>query len=171
VSKKGEWIMRTKTRLLTLALAACTVFGSSAYASDVKIMAGAACQPRSPQDRQDIFVLLDGVTNTNPTDPAFVLCPIVRDNTSPSPNGVLQVNLQVRESSNGELVSCILETRRTNGTELEKDEAATDSGNLSLAVLQTNTLNSYHVLQCNLPPGSGIITYRYVEPSPTDRNN
>lgn len=163
--------MRPKTRLMTLALAACTVLGSSAYASDVKIMAGAACQPRSPQDRQDILVLSIGAINTNPADPAFVLCPIVRDNTSPSPNGLLQVNLQVRGSSNGELVSCLLETRSTNGTELAQDEAATDSGNLGLTVHQTNTIESYHVLQCKLPPGSGIITYRYAEPSPTDRNN
>jgi hypothetical protein len=41
-------------RVMALALVTCAVFGSSAYASDAKVMAGAACQPRLPGDRDDV---------------------------------------------------------------------------------------------------------------------
>ena len=80
--------MRPPMRVMALALLTCAVFGSSAYASDAQVMAGAACQPRLPDDRDDIAVLFDGATNIEDdvTDPtAFVLCPIVRDNTRAHP--------------------------------------------------------------------------------------
>ena len=67
--------MKTTQWLMAFALVALAAFGSSADASDAKVMSGAACQPRSVNDREDIVVLVDGVTNVNPTDPAFVVCP------------------------------------------------------------------------------------------------
>jgi hypothetical protein len=91
--------MRPTMRVMALALVTCAVFGSSAYASDAKVMAGAACQPRLPGDRDDIAVLFDGATNIDDdvTDPtAFVLCPIVRDNT-PSPTRAGYCNMRTLE--------------------------------------------------------------------------
>src|SRR5438094_8507054 len=120
--------MRTKMRLMALALVTCATFGSSTYASDAKVMAGAACQPRSANDRQDILVLVDGVTNANPSDPAFVVCPILRDNTSANPNGTLQVSLRVARSSNGEAVSCLLDSRDRSGNLLDRDESSAGAG-------------------------------------------
>lgn len=169
--------MSTRNRLMAIAVVSCAAFGSSAYASDFKTMPGSACQPRSPNDRQDVFALLDGVINVNPTDPAFVICPIVRDNVSTNPNGVLQVRLTVKGSSNDEKVSCVLDNREADGTRNQRDEDsagnATGSSALVLEVKQGQR-NEYYVVQCRLPPGSPggtVVSYRYNEESPTDENN
>ncbi|MGH8491136.1 MAG: hypothetical protein ACREXS_20305 [Gammaproteobacteria bacterium] len=163
--------MSTKNRLMAVAAVSLVTLGSNAYAVDRKVMPGSACQPRSPDNGQDIFALLDGVTNSNPTDLAFVLCPIVRDNTSTNPNGLLQVQLLVKGSSNDELVSCVLDSRQANGTRIQRDEAATDGGLLGLIVKQNARIDGYYVVQCALPPGGTVVSYSYVESSPTDENN
>lgn len=163
--------MSNKNPLMAIAVVSCAAFGSSAYATDVKLMAGSTCQPRSPDDRQDVFALLDGVTNVNPTDPAFVLCPIVRDNTSTIPNGTLLVRLTVKRSSNGEAVSCVLDSRDRNGNQLERDEG-TAGARFTLEVKQNPSIDGYYALQCRLPPAGGtVVSYRYTETSPTDENN
>jgi hypothetical protein len=87
--------MKTRQCLIAFAVVAVAALGYSADASDLKVLPGSACQPRSVPDRQDIVVLVDGVTNINPTDPAFVVCPLVRDNASTNPNGELRVTVRV----------------------------------------------------------------------------
>jgi len=171
--------MSTKNRLMAIAVVSCAAFGSSAYAAnDFKVMPGSACQPRSPDDRQDILALLDGVINVDQTDPAFVICPIVRDNTGIIPNTPLQVRLQVKGSSNGEPVSCVLDSRQGNGTRIQRDEGsagdATGSSVLFLDVKQVTNQNVYYVVQCKLPPGlpgGTVASYRYFEASPTDEDS
>jgi hypothetical protein len=74
----------------------------------------------------------------------------------------------------GALAVCTLDSREPDGTLIDEDEAATNSGNLGLVMQQNPTIDGYYVLQCQLPPGSPggtIARYRYVEPLPTDRNN
>jgi hypothetical protein len=168
------WPTMRLLRLLALAVVTCAVFSTSASATDAKIMVGTACQPRTPLDREDIVVFFDGATNTNQTESAFVLCPIVRDNTlGTTPDGVLRVNLH-EGGSTGALVSCILESREVDGTRIDRDEAATNGSNLGPVMQQHPTIDGYYVLQCELPPGlprGTIASYRYFEPSPTDRNN
>ena len=80
------------------------------------------------------------------------------------------MNLQVK-SATGALVSCVLESREANGAEIDRDEAATTGGNLGLVIQQNPRIDGYYVLQCALPRGGTLVSYRYVEPSPTDRNN
>lgn len=46
--------MRPTMRVMALAVVTCAVFGSSASASDAKVLAGAACQPRLPGDRDAV---------------------------------------------------------------------------------------------------------------------
>lgn len=58
-----------------------SVMAVAAHAGDEIVMSGAACQPRSPQDRDDVFASVGGVFNPNPTSSAFVLCPIMRVNS------------------------------------------------------------------------------------------
>ena len=173
--------MSTTNRLMAIAVVSCAAFGSGAYAaSDFKVMPGSACQPRSPNDRQDILALLDRVINANPTDPAFVICPIVRDNTSPIPSAFMQVRLVVKRSSNGEPVSCVLDSRDDDGTQIERSEGSdgtgtgTDGRNLFLVVKENPERNGYYVVQCRLPPGNPggtVVSYRFSERSPTDQNN
>jgi hypothetical protein len=158
---------------MAAAVVALAAFCSSADASDVKVMSGAACQPRSANDRQDLLVLVDGVTNINPTDPAFVVCPILRDNTSAIPNGRLEVSFRLVRSSNDDAVSCLLDSRDRFGELLERAEGSAGAG-LTLTVAQNPNSQGYYVVQCQLPhgnPGGTVIAYRYVEESPTDNNN
>jgi hypothetical protein len=165
--------VKTTRRLMAFALVALAAFGSSADASDAKVMSGAACQPRSVNDRDDIVVLVDGVTNVNPTDPAFVVCPILRDNTSANPNGRLEVSFRLVRSSTDEAVSCVLDSRDRFGELLERAEGSAGAG-LTLTVAQNPNSQGYYVVQCRLPqgnPGGTVIAYRYVEESPTDTNN
>jgi hypothetical protein len=182
--------MRMKKRLLALAVVALAAVESPAYASDFKVMPGSACQPRLMDDRQDVVVLLDGVTNIHPTDPAFVICPIVRDNTSTNPNGVMLVNLVVHGSSVGDKVECLLDSRNAQGTvnpitnlPVARDEgsaggattaSSTGFAHLILDVPQNPRRDGYYVVQCKLPagqPGGTVASYQYFELSPTDDNN
>ena len=165
--------MKTVQCLMAFAVVALAAFSSGADARDVKVMSGAACQPRSADDRQDILVLVDGVTNINATDPAFVVCPILRDNTSANPNGQLEVSLRLLRSSNGEAVSCLLDSRDRLGERLARSEGSAGNG-LTLTVPQNPSSQGYYVVQCELPqgnPGGTVIAYRYVEESPTDTDN
>jgi hypothetical protein len=166
--------VKTVQRLMAFAVVALAAFSSGADARDFKVMSGAACQPRSVDDRQDILVLVDGVTNINPTDPAFVVCPILRDNTSANPDGRLEVSLRLLRSSNDEAVSCLLDSRDRFGERLDHAEGSAGNG-LTLTVAQNpDSRGGYYVVQCKLPPGNPggtVIAYRYVEASPTDNSN
>jgi hypothetical protein len=168
--------MSTKNTLMVIALVSCAAFGSSAYADDFKVMPGSACQPRSPDDRQNVFALLDGVTNANPTDPAVVQCPIVRDNTTPIPSAFMQVRLSVKGNANDEPVSCVLNSRDDNGRLIEDSEGSGGNAtaiavHLFLTVNGNPDRDGSYVVQCRLPPGGDVVSYRYIERSPTDENN
>ena len=165
--------MQTWQRVMVgavVALAACSPW---VEAKDGKIMSGAACQGRNVTDRDEILVLVNGVLNVHPTDPAFVVCPIVRDNTSLNPNGRLEVSFRLVRSSTDEAVSCLVESRGRFGVKLDGAEGSAGAG-LTLTVKQNPDSQGYYVAQCRLPPGApggSIIAYRTVEESPTDDNN
>jgi hypothetical protein len=134
--------------------------------SDEIVMAGAACQPRSSQDRDDVLALVDGVFNTNTTSPAFVLCPIMRLNSSTVPNPTSRLIATVRASlpePNVAAVSCLLNRHAARGEQLARDERSANSlGRINLAVdLDANSKGDYFVMQCRLPSDGGVISFSY----------
>jgi hypothetical protein len=177
---------------MALTLAACVTFGGSVSAADVdvKVLPGAACQPRLAGDYDDIATFAEGVRNLDPGttgDPkAVVVCPIVRDNTSRNGAGVLTVRLVVHGSSTDQPVTCTLSSRNATGTLVAPD--AQDKGSAGRAATSTSTgagiiildvplhpkADGYYVVLCELPagqPGGQVNSYQYFEFSPTVDNN
>jgi hypothetical protein len=166
-----EKMQSMKTQFVTRAgsLAACAVMAFAAitaHASEEIVTSGAACQPRSADDREDLLVLVDGLANINRTSPAFVLCPIARVNNKTSPDAFsrLIASLRVSRAENGvEEVTCLMDRRTARGELVERQEKGGGFfGRVNLQVKVDPTDRSdYFVMQCRLPPDSLIISYSY----------
>jgi hypothetical protein len=150
-------------------IAACGVMALSAvaaHAGEEIVAPGAACQPRSSDDREDLLILVDGAFNINNTDPAFVMCPVSRtnSNTQPNPASRLIASLRVSKAQQGAAeVSCLLDRRAARGELLERQEKGGGFfGRINLDVkIDATKQGDYFILQCKLPPDTGVISYSY----------
>jgi hypothetical protein len=187
--------MKFKNQIKFITLIIFTVIGNPLYASDSKVMSGAECQPRSTGDLEDIFTLETGVLNIDPADKAFVICPIVRDNTSTNLASRFVVDMRVKGSTNDKPVTCRLSSRKSTGAfptddidpvtneSIHQDVGSgggapigtsTGFAHIVLDVPANPTRDGYYVVQCELPegkPGGSVISYTYTESTPTDQNN
>jgi hypothetical protein len=167
--------MRTKQRWITLALGTLVALGSYGYADDSKVINGGACYSR--------FTVLAGET-TPPRLNRFstiinldgrqvqVACPMVRDRLlgGGTVASGAAASVTVRLNGRGTNVSCTLQSLDGFGQLVDSDTrsgGATQDTNLVLQVDQSAN-SGFYALQCNLPDGGVIYSYRLVEPTPTD---
>jgi hypothetical protein len=164
--------MNIKSLSVAVAMLSLAAFGGNAHAGeDGKVYPGNACQFREPGKvifEPDVsFALGNGAITNVANIPVSVVCPVVRDNTK-NTNGTGVVNMRVR-GSQGQAVFCTLASRGRFG-EFVKDQgkASGPSGNqvINLDVAESAVDGSYHI-DCLLPPGGQILTYRVVEVTPT----
>ena len=160
--------MRRKNRVLALAVVACAVFGSSAYATDSKVMPGSACQPIQSALVTDIT--RRGRLLNSQGEEIGIDCPVVRDNNAIRSGTVLA---QVRVNGHGKRVSCDLSSYDRTGAVLDFDRAETTATfpvNLTLTI-STSLSRAAYSISCALPHLGELINYTVTELTPTDVNN
>lgn len=142
------------------------------FADDSKVYNGSACiayglENNGPPARFDVnFYMSDGsIKNNLPNNSIFVLCPIVRDNTT-NTDGLRNVTVRLFDAG-----FCIIESRAPFGQTTNDFSKLLEAGPgfQSLEFKDANRLTRSfplgpYVLSCLLPPGGILFNYLVTEP-------
>lgn len=200
-SSRGRAAMRKQSRsLMLLALTAVASVSAAEQAvvnpnvaallpvpvADMKTYNGNQCEAYHHWDIPNVqnqgivqsAPIVGAGTHISGSLPAWVLCPIVRDNTT-NIDGTLGVDVYIKNVA-GQSYQCQLVSVRPNGTTVDSNTKSTTTAGEQTLVLDVNgSVNGgSYTLFCNLPSGAWLFSYRVRESgtpgvgtASTDNNN
>ena len=150
-----------------LALVIATLATGNAHAGDRKTFHGSECKPIRPNSNQAVSYSTMGIYNGSTTN-AYVICPIVRDNTL-NTSGINYATLDVYQSpSTSSKLSCTLYSKKTWGATTVDSYYRRVSNSVNYRTLLTFYLDDSskfgsYVFYCKIPPYSRISQIYFVE--------
>ncbi len=146
-----------------------TLISANGFGQDRKTYHGTTCQGLAPFDRSMLENRVAGIENFHGTLPAFVMCPIIRDNANNTTgfDGPIWVRV-FRSSATTQRLHCWVSTINVTGVRIRTANASWVGNGWQWLALNTSGAGASvawgsALLYCSLPPGSRLLSYTVDE--------
>ncbi|MBD0345040.1 MAG: hypothetical protein ICV63_09515 [Coleofasciculus sp. Co-bin14] len=151
--------IRLKALISTVAIFIASA-ASPAFADDRKTYPGNLCQPGPFATASTISYGLDGSVENTASGSIYVVCPVVRDNTT-NTTGLKQIQVQINKpSSTGTYCSFYSKSADGVNTFFNEKWNFEGSGNRIISLnVQKSYASGYYFIACILPPKAKVVSY------------